>query len=108
MATLKYRAGNPYPTFPYKDPGSVLDYSFEWNDTEYPWLGSTETIISSSWTINGPDSSLVQESNNISGSQTIVWLSGGTAGIKYTITNEMTTSEGRTVQRSAYIEIKEL
>ena len=101
---LKYRIGASYPSYPYKDPDSNLDYSFDWSS----WLGETETILTSTWEINGTDSALVETNSLIVDSSTVVWLNGGTLGVRYIITNHIVTSEGRADDRSAYIKIREL
>ena len=84
----------------YKDPDATLDYGFDWSE----WLASGETISSSSWTI---PTGLTEESSGFSGGIASVWLSGGTAGTNYEITNKITTSAGRTDERSHVIKVRE-
>jgi hypothetical protein len=78
-----------------KDPDAVLDYSINWA----PWLG-TDTISTSTWIVSGPDSAMVVDSDSESTTVTTVWLSGGTLGLSYTVTNRVVTTAGRTDDRS--------
>jgi len=94
-----------------KDPDAVLDYGFNWGlDSDYPdkkpWLDldNGEAISTSVWVI--PDG-LTEDSAEFGATATKVWLSGGTAGSSYTITNTITTSEGRTDERSMLIIVAE-
>ncbi len=85
-----------------KDPNEVLDYQIDWGER----LASGETISTSSWTIAGDDSVLVEDSNEIVSENTLIWLSAGTLGVKYTLTNRITTSSSRTMDQSVAIRIK--
>lgn len=101
-----------------KDPAEVLDYSRDWDrSTENGsagtgWLAVGETISASSWAIEtkAGDSAPLQQttpSPSITGGKTTVWLSGGTAGLSYRVTNHITTSQGRQGERSFVLDIKE-
>lgn len=81
-----------------KDPDAVLDYAFDW---QY-WLAGGEAITSSTM-IASPGIN-VDSSSNTSNRST-VWLSGGSAGQPYTITNRVTTSLGRTDDRTITIRV---
>ena len=85
-----------------KDPNAVLDYGFDWSD----WLGNAETIVTSTW-IN-PDGITVVTSSN-SSEATVVWVSGGTAGKSYRLTNRIVTnnSPARTDDRTLLIEVQD-
>ena len=83
-----------------KDPDSVLDYAFDWNE----WLESGESINSHVVTV---DDGITKDSSSGSSTTIIVWLSGGTAGINYNIACEIVTSGGRTVERSITIRCRE-
>jgi hypothetical protein len=83
-----------------KDPDAVLDYKMDWAD----WLNSTDTIIASSWVAG---TGLTVDSNTNSGTYTTVWLSGGTAGSTYLVTNSIETSEGRQDDRTIMIQCME-
>lgn len=83
-----------------KDPDAVLDYVFDWRD----WLADTEIISTSSWTV---ETGLTKDSDSNTDSTATVWLSGGTDGECYKITNSITTNGGRTDNRTMLIEVKE-
>lgn len=75
-----------------KDQQAVLDFGFDYLD----WLDG-DTITASTWAISGPDGVLTDAAppptfDTIS---TTVWLSAGTAGESYVVTNHITTALGR-------------
>lgn len=84
-----------------KDPDSVLDYTIDWGTN---WLADGETISSSSWTVQ---SGLTEDSDSNTTTTATVWLSGGTAGSVYTVTNQITTSAGRTAERTLLIKVED-
>ena len=75
-----------------KTPTEVLDYDFTWE------LEDDETIVTSTWAATG--TGLTIGMTLVSGATVKVWLSGGTLGASYTVTNTITTSDGRTLQDS--------
>ena len=81
-----------------KDPDAVLDYSIDWSK----WLAGDQ-IQTSEWTVSDPAILGANDSNTAT--RTTVWLSGGMAGQSYTITNRITTSGGRTDDRSFTVKI---
>ena len=81
-----------------KDPNDVLDYLFYWST----WLASGETISTSTWTV---DSGLTKDTDSKTDDTTTIWLSGGTAGTSYTVTNRITTSQGRTKDQSMQVSV---
>lgn len=81
-----------------KDPQSVLDYTLDWSD----WLGS-DTISQSTFTV---PSGITKDSDSFDDTTATIWLSSGTLGKKYTITNKIVTNGGRTDERSLIIVIK--
>ena len=85
-----------------KDPNAVLDYGFDWSD----WLQTGETIVTSTW-IN-PDAITVVTSANLAES-TVIWVSAGTAGKSYRLTNRIVTnnSPARTDDRTLLIEVQD-
>lgn len=97
----------------FKDPDAVLDYAFLWQD----WLELTEVIVShvitasSGLTVNSHEvnTSLVtlDSVGQKIGSVVTVWLSGGTSDTKYTVSCRVTTSFGRTDERSFQLTVKE-
>lgn len=82
-----------------KDPDGVLDYQIDWSD----WLG-TDTIVTSTWTVG---TGITKDSDTNTTTTATIWLSGGTAGTMYTLVNRITTTDGRTDDRSIYVTVKE-
>lgn len=83
-----------------KDPEAVLDYGFDWSD----WLATGETIVTSTWAVA---TGLTKTTDSNSTEATTIWLTGGTVGASYVITNHITTSEGRADDRSHTIKVKD-
>jgi len=82
-----------------KDPQETIDLSFAWA----PKLDG-DTIVTSTFTL--PDG-LTEESTAIDGSITTIFVSGGTIGRIYRIVNTLTTSGGRTYERTIYVRVRE-
>lgn len=85
---------------PPKDPSAILDYGFEWED----WLDG-DTISTSSWTVS--PSGLTASPNTKTSNTTTVWLSGGTVGSTYQLTNTVVTAAGRTDQRTMLVAVQD-
>lgn len=85
-------------TFP-KDPNAVLDYTIDWTR----WLAADQ-IAASEWLV---PAGLTKVGDSKTVSSATVWLSGGTAGQSYTVTNRITTTGGRTEDRSFTIRVEE-
>lgn len=101
MAKTFFHDGLNIPVAPIKDPNSVMDYGCDWSSGD--WLEDGETISNSVWLI--PDG--LTGSNEINtGTMTGVTLSGGVEFDDYTITNRVTTSMGRTDDRSMIIQCR--
>ena len=83
-----------------KDPDAVLDYSVDWSK----WLAGDQ-IATSDWFVSDP--ALVAAGGSNTPTRATAWLSGGTAGQSYTVTNQITTSGGRTDERSFTIQVQE-
>lgn len=90
------------PSFPFKDPNEVLDYTLDWTSR----LG-VDTIQTSNWSISA-GSGLVIDSQSVDGTnkKTTVWLSGGTENISYTLLNRVVTAGGRTMDQSVKLKVK--
>jgi len=91
------------PTLDPKAPGESKDYYIDWTDL----LAATETIASDAWTIPGglnEAAALTATVGNIS----YVGLSGGIAGLTYTVPCVMVTSGGRTLERSIKVPVQQL
>jgi len=82
-----------------KDPDAVLDYTIDWET----WLGS-DTISTSTWIV---DSGLTKDSDTKTTTTTTIWVSGGTAGITYSIVNHIVTAAGREEDRTITIKVRE-
>lgn len=82
-----------------KDPSAILDYSIDWS----LWLNG-DTIQSSSWTV---PQGLTKASETNNSTSATVWLSGGILGQTYTVTNRVTTTNGRTDERSILIKVED-
>jgi hypothetical protein len=79
-----------------KDPDAVLDYEVDWAGPaaeDGPWLQTGETISTSIWVV---PTGIVQNSASSTTTTATIWLSGGTAGTTYEVTNRVVTNQGRT------------
>ena len=87
----------------FKDPQAVLDYVYDWT-TYLADISDTLATI----TIVADTGITVNSSAILPGNlKAIVWLSGGTLGVKYAVTCHMTTAGGRTDDRTFYVKIKD-
>jgi hypothetical protein len=108
---------------PAKDPDDVEPYFVIWcskdgtNDGSVNDSGELQgaTISTSTWTV---PAGLTEDSNNTNavtikgvsyGINTVatIWLSAGTNGGRYTLTNKITTSDSRTLSKSILIPVAE-
>lgn len=87
----------PLKTFT-KDPAEVLDYSMDWAG----WLKG-DTIATSTWT---SDAGITRVTDVNSSSSATVWVSGGTDGTTYNLTNTITTVGGATAKRTMAIQVR--
>jgi len=83
-----------------KDPQSVLDYTWDFTN----WLAVGDTIVSHSV---DADAGITIVSSSNDDQKVTVWIGGGIAGERYTVTVRMTTVQGRTVDRSIIFRIQE-
>lgn len=83
-----------------KDPDNSLDYVWDWAD----WLGASETITTSTWIVQ---SGITQGAISNTTTTATTWLSGGTAGNSYTVTNRIITNQGRIADRTATVRVME-
>lgn len=90
------------PTRWEKDPGDILDFEADWAADDEDWLDG-DTISASAWTV--PDG-ITKDSDTHTSTTTTIWLSGGTAGSSYKLTNQITTAGGRTANKSRYILVR--
>lgn len=85
-----------------KDPDATLDYGVDWS----VYLTSGETITASSWIVT-PTGDLTTSAPSYMDDSTQVSLSGGIAGKIYRVTNRITTSLGRSDDRSFTIRVEQ-
>ena len=86
-----------------KDPDATLDYTIDWS----AWLEDGDTIAGSQWVV---PTDLTQDAPATNtDTTTTVWLSGGTAGADYVVTNRITTASNpdRIDDRSIVIRVRE-
>jgi hypothetical protein len=83
-----------------KDADAVLDWTFDWSE----WLHSGEVIVSSLIT---PDTGLTIDSSSHGDTSVVAWVSGGTPGNVYRVASRVTTSDGRTDERSINVRVLE-
>ena len=84
------------------DPSDDQDYGIDWT----AWLGA-DTIATSTWTITPSGPTKHDESNSTT--TTTVWVTGGTAGQSYRVTNRIVTSNSpaRTKERTILLRVDE-
>jgi len=100
-------AAPPPLNWPSKDPRDVLDYQL---DIAPAVLGNPHDAISTlnvATTPNNPGD-LTINSVAADGTVAVIWLAGGVAGTVYTVTLLITTTSGRTIQRSILLPVVEL
>jgi len=85
---------------PNKDPDATLDYSLDWT----PWLAYGETIASHTVTAAA---GITKVSDSETDGKINFRLSGGTVGVEYEITVEVTTSSGQIDQRTVTVLVAE-
>lgn len=86
-----------------KDPEAILDYSIDWAAA---YLVEGETVTASAWTVWPEGDIVVTGDSHASGAATAA-ISGGVAGNVYRLTNRISTSFGRTDDRSIIIRCEE-
>lgn len=82
-----------------KDPNAALDYAIDW----HAWL-SGDTIATSTWTV---PTGITKTSDTHDTTTATVWLSGGSVGQTYQLTNTITTAGGRTDERTFQLTIQD-
>jgi hypothetical protein len=86
-----------------KGPNDVLDYPFDWTD----WLASiSDTIATSVSNVTDATSQAVVASESHTYTKAVVWVGGGIDGKTAAVTNRITTTGGRTAERTIYIKIQ--
>lgn len=87
----------------FKDPQAKLPYRGNWA----AWLAKEgdDTIATSSWSIV-PDG-VTADNQSKDDTTTTVRLSGGTAGVRYTVTNHIVTAGGLEDDRSFILDVRQ-
>ena len=85
------------------DPDAKLDYTIDWSG----FLGDSETISTSAWSVESGTATLSQEST--SGAKTTVWVEGASGDTKgqVKLRNRITSSAGRIDDRTLTLLIAE-
>jgi hypothetical protein len=84
-----------------KDPSEVKDYGRDWTDH----LDDSDTIAESTWVV---ETGLTAGDEELIGAVAKIWLSGGTAGEDYAVTNHVTTTGGREFERTFTVAVRDL
>lgn len=82
-----------------KDPDAIIDYSVDWTD----WLVS-DTISTGTWLISPVD--LVEVSASYTSADCTIFVSSGTVGQTYSLTNRITTANGRRNDQTIFVLVK--
>jgi len=85
--------------WPNKDPDEVLDYKIDWSSR----LPEGDAIATSTWIV---PAGITKDSDAHDDTSTTIWLSSGTIGTKYAITNRVVTDDGRTMDQSVSITLR--
>jgi hypothetical protein len=86
-----------------KDPGEKKDYAIDWA----AHLATSETISTSTWVVQTGITQTTPAPSNTT-TTTTIWLSGGTEGTEYRITNHVVTNQGREFERSFTVNVQQL
>lgn len=86
------------PSQKVKDSDAILDFEFNYEE----WLSASEEIVS--YVITASPGITVDSDSNTTNKVT-VWLSGGTAGVPYTVACKITTNQSRTDERTMTIRV---
>lgn len=98
-------AAAPAPlNWPTKDPSDVLDYEFDIAPALIGNEGDSIATLDVSITPDNPGD-LVLNAAQADGTQVVLWLAAGQANTVYTITILLTTTSGRTLQRSILLPV---
>lgn len=81
-----------------KRSAEVKDYAIDWSVR----LDEGDTISTSTWVV---ETGITKDSDTNTTTSTTIWLSGGTAGVEYTLTNRVVTAQGRTHEASFLVTI---
>ncbi len=88
-----------------KDPADIIDVLA---DHTAQMTLDDDTLIGGGWRVEGADTSLVIEANpppTRTDTTATVWISGGTAGVNYSLINNVLTAGGRTYERTIRVHV---
>lgn len=89
------------------DPQDKKDYTLNWaGSAPGPRLVDGETISTSTWTVPAGITQPVGSPATNTTTTTTIWLTGGTAGVHYKVTNHVVTSQGREYDWSIVVQVK--
>lgn len=97
-------AAPPPLNWPAKDPADVLDYEFDISPALVGNEGDAIATLTVNISPNAPGD-LALSSAAADGAVAVLWLSGGQAGSVYLVTIAITTTSGRTVQRTILLPV---
>lgn len=80
-----------------KGPSEILDHTILWSDVLDP---IEDSIVDAAFDVDGD---IVIASTQFTLYDTTLWLSGGTAGTRYTASHTITTAYGRKFRRSVRV-----
>jgi len=83
-----------------KDPAEKLDYTIDYSEE---LTDVADSISSSAWTV---ESGITNEAIVNTSNTATIWLSGGTDGTTYDITNQITTNTARIYRQKMTIGVK--
>lgn len=87
-------------SWPLKDPGELLDYDIDWS-----LRLAGDTIVTSAWSFVSTDGALIITAQSNLPTRTKAWLSGGTANVRYELTNTITTLNGDTMLEHVLLQV---
>lgn len=82
-----------------KSPNGKVDYQVDWES----WLNG-DTISTSTWTVQ---SGITKVTDTKTDTTATIWLSGGSLGQRYIVTNHIVTAAGREEDQSLVVYIME-
>lgn len=83
-----------------KDPDEVKTFTVSWSNE----MNSGDTVSTSTFTVS---SGITKDSESNTSTSGAVVLSGGTAGSVYTITNQVVTANGETLEKTFQVYVRE-
>lgn len=81
------------------DPAESLDYTIDWSEV----LAVGESVSVATWSVA---TGLTKGAESIVSPYSTVWLSGGTAGTRYLVDCQITTSASRIFNRSFEVRVE--